>query len=160
MGDEPTRYDDFDRMMLRHKKLIKAMCWWRASGDASVCADLMQEVLLAMWQRRASIREGACEQQEKAWVRLQCRSVFSHIGRRHKIETLSLDEALAKADESRNLRAEIEEMSTTLTDREHYILNMILDGYTVSEIAEHLGIKAASVSQTRQRIIQKMRKEI
>lgn len=160
MEEERTRYDDFDRMMLRHRKLIKALCWWRASGDASVCADLMQEVLMAMWQRRATIREGTGVQQEKAWVRLQCRSVFSHIGRRHRVETVPMDEAMAKADESRNLRAEIEDMASVLTDHEHRILDMILDGYTASEIARHLGIKAASVSQARQRIIQKMRKEI
>ena len=61
MADKKTRYDDFDCLMLRHQRLIRAMCWWHASGDATVCADLIQEVLLTLWRRRNRLRPDANE---------------------------------------------------------------------------------------------------
>lgn len=160
MADERTRYDDFDRLMMRHQRLIKAMCWWHASGDASVCADLIQDVLLALWQRRDSLRAGANEWQEKAWVRLQCRSVFSHHDRRRRLPMQPLDHDPPAGPDSQSARQEIEALAIGLTDAEHLVLQRILDGYSIAEIASELGIKPASVSQTRYRIIQKMRKEL
>ena len=49
--------------------------------------------------------------------------------------------------------------ATTLTEYEHRVLDLILDGYTTAEIAATMGIKAASISQTRYRIIEKMKNQ-
>ncbi|MBR2958767.1 MAG: sigma-70 family RNA polymerase sigma factor [Bacteroidales bacterium] len=160
MTDKGTRYDDFDCLMLRHQRLIRAMCWWHASGDATVCADLIQEVLLTLWRRRNRLRPDANEFQERAWVRLQCRSVFSHIDRRLRPTLVPLDDAIHLASDESDLRSELEDMAAGLTEGEHHVLQRILDGYSIAEIAEELDIKPASVSQTRYRIIQKMRKEL
>ena len=136
------------------------MCWWHASGDASACADLMQDVLLAMWQRRDSLRSDANEWQERAWVRWQCRSVFSHQDRRRRLPMQPLEEEPADVADGESKRREIEALAVGLTDAEHHVLERILDGYSIGEIALELGIKPASVSQTKYRIIQKMRKEL
>ena len=117
-------------------------------------------MLLALWQRRESLRSDANEWQEKAWVRWQCRSVFSHHDRRHRLPVQPLEEEPAAAPDGESKRREIEALAVGLTEAEHHVLQRILDGYTIAEIARELGIKPASVSQTRYRIIQKMRKEI
>lgn len=51
----------------------------------------------------------------------------------------------------------IQELAADLSSHEHELLNLILQGYNTSEIADIMGIKAASVSVERNRIIKKMR---
>lgn len=51
----------------------------------------------------------------------------------------------------------IQELAADLSSHEHELLNLILQGYNTSEMADMMGIKAASVSVERNRIIKKMR---
>lgn len=160
MADNRTRYDDFDSLVDRHKALVRRMCWWHASGNSMRCADLMQDCFLALWHYRHTLRADASERQERAWVKLHCRSVFSHSDRREEVETVPLEEGMAVAEESESPRQRLEEMAACLTPYEHRVLELILDGYSIAEIAETLEIKPASVSQLRYRMIEKMRNTI
>lgn len=160
MTTATTRYDDFDRLMQRHKALIRRLCWWQASGHREDCEDLMQDCLAALWHYRHTLRPDSSERQERLWVKYHCRSVFSHRNNKPALETTPLDEARAMAEESVDIRALLAELATTLSDNEHRVLDLIVDGYSPAEIAELLGIKAATVSQTRYRIIEKMKKQI
>ena len=159
MATETNRYSDFDRLMQRHKALIRRLCWWQASGHREDCEDLMQDCLAALWHYRHTLRPDANERQERLWVKYHCRSVFSHLNARHSIDTTSLDEARTIAEETVDKRALINSLATTLTEYEHRVLDLILDGYTTAEIAATMGIKAASISQTRYRIIEKMKNQ-
>lgn len=159
MADGRKRYDDFDRLVLKHKALIRRLCWWHASGDTAQCADLMQDVLLALWHYRGTLREGASEAEEYIWVRLHCRSVLQHHRRGKHLSTISLDEGMVVAEETNNHRETIEALAVGLNDYERKALDMVLDGYSVSDMAKILGIKTASVSQLRYRIVEKMREQ-
>lgn len=160
MASETNRYSDFDRLVQRHKALIRRLCWWQASGHRQDCEDLMQDCLAALWHYRHTLRQDANEKQERLWVKYHCRSVFSHRNARHTIETTTLDEASSLAEENTDNRKLINELSSTLSDGEHRVLNLIIDGFSTAEIATLLGVKAATVSQTRYRIIEKMKKQI
>lgn len=157
MAETRERYDDFDNLMLRHKTLIRRLCWWHSGGEDALCADLMQEVATALWHYRHTLRPDATAQQERLWVKYHCRSVFSHRRRRHTIETEPLGEQHDTAEPVDSHRETLEDLATCLTPHEHELLEMLLNGYSVAEIAERMHIKAASVSQLRQRIVIKMR---
>lgn len=159
MADERQRYDDFDRLMLRHKALIRRLCWWHASGDTALCADLVQDVLLALWRYRGTLREGASEAEEYVWVRLHTRSVLQHYRRRQKPVLVPIEESMAVAEQPEPYSDTIAELAVGLTDYEHRALGMMLDGYSVSDMAKILKIKTASVSQLRYRIVDKMRQQ-
>ena len=159
MPTDNARYDDFDRMVLRHRAFIRHLCWWQASGHNEECADLVQECLLALWHYRHTLRPDANEKQERLWVKYHCRSVFSHRNARPTIETTTLDEARTVAEENIDTRSLIAELATTLSDSEHRVLDLILNGFSTAEIAELLGVTAATISQTRYRIIEKMKKQ-
>ena len=86
--DRTSRYSDFDALMERHQRFIKGLCWWYAGGKADRVADLMQEVMAALWHWRHTLRPGATALQERAWVHIRCRSVFEHMRRRQQVETV------------------------------------------------------------------------
>ena len=140
MAEHIERYNDFDGLMLRHKALIRRLCWWHSGGESALCSDLMQEVAIDLWHYRHTLRPDATEQQERLWVKYHCRSVFSHRRRRKKIDTVPL-----------------EDLATGLSPHEHQLLEMLLNGYGIGEIAEAMQIKASSASQLRLRVIGKMR---
>ena len=144
-------------MVLRHKALIRRLCWWHASGNTSLCDDLVQDVLLTLWRRRGTLREGASQAEEYLWVRFQCRSVLQHFRRSRKPDTVPLDENMPLATESVSYSDIIAELAEGLTDYEHRALELMLDGYSVDDMAKLLGIKPASVSQMRYRIVEKMK---
>lgn len=161
MPTDNARYDDFDRMVLRHRAFIRHLCWWQASGHNEECADLVQECLLTLWHYRHTLRPGATQGQERQWVKYHCRSVFSHRNAKYRPWIVSLDEMQPlPQEEPPDNRERIEELARHLTDYEHRVLNLILDGYSLGDIAALLGIKTKSVSQIRYRIIEKMKKEI
>lgn len=154
-----TRYNDFDRLVARHRGLIKRLCWWYAGGKADAVADLMQEVMLHLWRYRHTLRADAGELQERAWVWIRCRSVFEHLRRRPTVETVPLEAALhvAAVDES---HAElIDRLAADLTDAEHKVLELVLDGYTDGEMGMVLKISAAEAKRLHAAVIEKMKQK-
>jgi RNA polymerase sigma factor (sigma-70 family) len=160
MATTNNRYDDFDRLVQRHRSYIRRLCWWHASGRSEDCADLMQDCLAALWHFRHTLRPDASPAQERLWVKYHCRSVFSHRKRRWEPQFTPLDEDRLPAEEPPDNRAVIEELACNLSDRERHILDLILDGYSRSEIAALLDLKAGTVTQIRFRIIEKMKQEL
>ena len=154
---DDTRYNDFDRLMARHRGLIKRLCWWHAGGKADAVADLMQEVMLHLWRYRHTLRADAGELQEKAWVWIRCRSVFEHQRRRPRVETVPMEEALHVAAEDTSARDAIDRLAADLTAIEHQVLELVLDGYTDGEIGEVLQVSAAEAKRMHATVIEKMR---
>lgn len=157
MADNRMRYEDFDAIVTRHKTLIRRLCWWHADGNSSLCADLMQEAVTALWHYRHTLRPEATAQQERLWVKYHCRSVFSHRRRRKNLDTVPLNEKIDFAEPTNSHRETIEDLAIGLTLHEHQMLDLLLEGYNIAEIAELMNIKPASASTLRQRIIAKMR---
>lgn len=158
------KYDDFDRLMLRHGKLVRWMCWIYSGGDEVRTADMVQEVLLGLWRCCDTLRPGASEIQERAWVRWHCRSVLQHLRRRREVVTVALPqwelEDLDVGQEREETAAQREmlySLAEGLTEHEHKVLELLMENYSVAEIAAKLGIKPRSVSQLKLRIIEKMK---
>ena len=154
-----TRYNDFDRLVARHRGLIKRLCWWYAGGKADAVADLMQEVMLHLWRYRHTLRADAGELQERAWVWIRCRSVFEHLRRRPKVETVPMEEALHVAAEDTTARDAIDRLAASLTDLEHSVLELVLDGYTDGEIASILQVTAVEARRLHATVIEKMKEK-
>ncbi|MBR1766395.1 MAG: sigma-70 family RNA polymerase sigma factor [Bacteroidales bacterium] len=163
MPGQTTRYSDFDLLVQRHQGYIRRLCWWHTEGGSEECADLMQECLAALWHYRHTLRPDATAPQERLWVKYHCRSVFSHRKRRHRIPTLHLDQQTLSPTGNPDLpddpRELIDELASSLSPSEHRLLGLILEGYSIAEISSILGIRPASVSQSRYRIIEKMKQQ-
>ena len=156
--DDTTRYADFDALMTRHRGLIKSLCWWYAGGQADRVADLMQEAMLALWHYRHTLRPDASAAQERQWVRLHCRSVFDHQRRRPVVETVPLEDTLGVAADDDRCAEMIDRLADGLSDREHRVLGLLLDGYTDGEMAAALRIGEAEAKRLHATVIEKMKR--
>ena len=153
-ADEQQRY----KLLVRtHLETIRNLCWKAADGDTVLCAELVQAVFIDLWESMSLFDPSYSPRQQHQWVKHRCRGVFSHLFRRSSKPFFPLDDNLLVPSEENNLRETIDELSEGLSPRERAVLDLILQGYKTSEIAHRLGIKARSVSQTRQRIIQRMK---
>ena len=151
------RYTDFDRLVARHRWAIERCCWYYADGDRALCADLVQEVLMVLWHRRDKLSPDMGRVKEHAWVLWQCRSVCGHYHRRKRLVFVPLDESLYLPEAEESCREQIEEMAVDLSPQERRLLDLLLEGYKIHEIARLMNIKPSSVSQLRYRMIERMR---
>ena len=146
MADDMTKYDRFELLMEHHRGLIRKLCWWRSSGNESLCDDLVQDCYLAMWEHFDSLRPVAAKLQEAAWVAWQCRSVFSHRDRKKGIP--SVDETLfdyLPAPDASETREILDDLALALSPDE--------------QIADRLGFTPRTVREKQRKLIEKLRQE-
>jgi len=115
---------------------------------------------LQLWHYRHMLRPDSSAGQERLWVRFHCRSVFQHLGRKNSVTTVPLDtlgeEPAADSEERSEL---LERLATVLNEREHRVLDLVLDGYGNGEIAEAMHLKEKVVLQLRYSMMEKMKKK-
>ena len=155
-----NRYSDFDALVARHRKLIRGLCWWKAGGRPGMMSELMQEVTMQLWHYRHKLRPDATTGEEREWVRLHCRSVFEHMGRKEEreVEVVPLEEAAHVAADEGSHAEIIDRLAANLTQQEHYALELILDGYTDGEIAFLLHIEVDEARSLHDNVIEKMKR--
>ncbi len=158
---DTNRYDDFDSLVARHRKLIRGLCRWKAGGQAWLMSELIQEVTTQLWHYRHNLRTNATPGEEREWVRFHCRSVFAHLERKQdrEVETMPLEEAaLVTADEGNHTEL-IDRLAANLTLQEHHVLELILDDYTDGEIAFLLHIGENEAKRLHAQLIEKMKRK-
>ena len=163
MADDMTKYDRFELLMEHHRGLIRKLCWWRSSGNESLCDDLVQDCYLAMWEHFDSLRPVAAKLQEAAWVAWQCRSVFSHhdrepgnAGTHIRIDRMMFNIADDDVRAPRDVAETLDELATLLTPDEQRLFALMRQDLTDIEIAERLGLKTRTVREHQRAIIEKL----
>lgn len=155
-----TEYALFDNLIEQNRRMIRILCWRHSSGDEELCAELVQECYLAIWFRLGTLRRGSIALQQRAWVAWQCRSVFSHRKRKDRPIWLPVDalaESIPSPDNDNSLREQIEELAVDLNAKERQLLDLLLEGYQLTEIAHMWGITYSAVKKKKQRMIEKMK---
>lgn len=161
-GNGGTKYEQFDDLINRYRKLIRKLCWRHSSGSESQCDELVQDCYISIWCHLPSLRPDAHALQRTAWVVLQCRSVFSHRRRSKTPEWLPIDEQLADilpAPDDTARHEQIEELAADLPPNERRLLTLLLEGCGQKEIAEEMGVSVEAAKKMRQRLIKKIQKK-
>lgn len=164
MADDRTTYNNFELLVGRHRGLIRRLCWWRSSGDESLCDDLVQECYLAMWEHYGTLRPDVTKLQEAAWVVWQCRSIFSHhdrepgnAGTHIRIDRMMFNIADDDVRAPRDVAETLDELATLLTPDEQRLFALMRQDLTDLEIAERLGLKTRTIREHQRAIIEKLR---
>ena len=161
-GNGGTKYEQFDDLINRYRKLIRKLCWRYSSGSESQCDELVQDCYISIWCHLPSLRLAAHPLQRTAWVVLQCRSVFSHRRRSKPPEWLPIDEQLTDtlpAPDDSSRKELLEEFAADLPPNERRLLELMLEGCDQNEIAEELAISVEAAKKKRQRLIKKIQKK-
>ena len=161
-GNGGTKYEQFDDLIERYRKLIRKLCWRHSSGSESQCDELVQDCYISIWCHLPSLRLAAHPLQRTAWVVLQCRSVFSHRRRSKPPEWLPIDEQLTDtlpAPDDSSRKELLEEFAADLPPNERRLLELMLEGCDQNEIAEELAISVEAAKKKRQRLIKKIQKK-
>lgn len=161
-GAEGTKYEQFDDLIERYRKLIRKLCWRHSSGSEHQCNELVQDCYIAIWTHLPSLRPDANAFQRTAWVVWQCRSVFSHRRRSKPPDWIPIDEHLADtlpAPDDTARRELIEELAADLPPNEQRLLALMLEGYGQKEIAKKMNMNVEAVKKMRQRLIKKIQKK-
>lgn len=155
-----NRYDDFDALVARHRKLIRGLCWWKAGGKAWLMSELIQEVTTQLWHYRHKLRPDATLGEEREWVRFHCRSVFVHRKRKEEreVELVPLEEDAPVANDEGNHAELLDRLAANLTLQEHRVLELILDDYTNGEMALLLHIGEDEAKSLHVSVIEKMKR--
>ena len=162
MADDRTKYERYDLLVDRHRRLIRKFCWWRSWGDESLCDNLVQECYIAMWEHFDSLRSEVHAMQETAWVVWQCRSVFSHRDRESEKNLPSVDESQfdhLPAPDASETREILDDLARTLSFDEQRLFALMRQDLSDLEIAERLGLKPRTIREKQRRIIEKLRQE-
>lgn len=161
-GNGGTKYEQFDDLINRYRKLIRKLCWRHSSGSESQCDELVQDCYISIWSHLPSLRPDAHPLQRTAWVVLQCRSVFSHRRRHKPPDWLPIDEQLADslpAPDDTGRKELIEDYAADLSPNERRLLTLMMEGCGQKEIAEELGVSIEAAKKMRQRLIKKIQKK-
>ena len=161
-GNGGTKYEQFDDLIERYRKLIRKLCWRHSSGSQSQCDELVQDCYISIWCHLPSLRPDAHVLQRIAWVVLQCRSVFSHRRRSKPPDWIPIDEHLADtlpAPDDTSRHELIEELAADLPPKERRLLTLMMEGCRQKEIAEELGVSVEAAKKMRQRLIKKIQKK-
>lgn len=152
------RHETFTELLRGYSDLIWSMCRDAAHGDGELCRDLFQDVSLRLWLHFDELRPDAQPHERTAWVEWQVRHVLSHAGRRQRPEPMGVLPDLATEDGDAEIRTLIKDLLAHLQPDERQMLQMRMEGYSASEIAEKTGISRDAVYQRMHRTLQKARK--
>jgi DNA-directed RNA polymerase specialized sigma24 family protein len=122
-------------------------CWRNARFDVGTWGDCTQEVLCRLLQRvrpEAWDKVLAPESEQRQELLRAIGAVKKQIERRHRTASLESD----VADDQQPRRQELE------------IVSLALDGWSVQEIADRLGMPSPRVSDEKYKAIQKLRREL
>lgn len=155
---EDERYKD---LLIRHRQQVWRLCQRYAGYDMELCADMVQEVAVVLWERFGRLRPEASSFEESAWVYWNARDVLGKIYRRQRrqSDTVPLADWMAEsiADDRDGVRERVEEMIDGLPDDERELIHLWLDGYRAGEIGKKTGLARNNVYRRIYMIIQKLK---
>lgn len=149
----------FDRLLTRYERYIRKICWSHSAANATRCGELVEECYVDIVKALPTLDAAEGSRRERAWVRWRCRHVLSR-HRRHRFLWLSYAADIAVDNSDAERRELIEELAADLSGREREYLDLYIEGYTPSEIAQLMHIKDESVYRLRQRVITRMKETL
>lgn len=152
------RHLTFTELLQSYSSLIWSMCRDAAHGDGELCRDLFQDVSLRLWLHFDELNPDAPTHERKAWVEWQARHVLNHAGRRQRPEPIDELPEAAVVDSDAEFRALVNDLLEHLQPDERQMLQMRMEGYSASEIAQKTGLSRDAVYQRIHRTLKKARK--
>lgn len=143
--------------MIRYRGLLFAVCRRYVRQGLEV-DDLLQEVLIALWERREKLQEIAILPKQAAWIWRVARNKCIDLQRSASPPEPLSDEYDAPADDS-SLHDALHELIDLLPEPDRTIVTMHLEGYEYKEIGLRTGLTKNNVGIRLMRIKDKLKEQ-
>lgn len=148
----------YARLLDRYHAHIVAFCA-RHSDSRDEASDLMQWVLLAVWESVGSLRRDSSPRQVNRWLQKVMLSTYvRHLRGRPRYKAVPLDVTNEPPADDGALTETVEELLSHLSPDDRNMVQQRLKGYDNSEIAQQLGLTANNVNQHFFRITNRLKK--
>lgn len=142
----------FSALFARHSRAVYLYAWSMLRTDADA-EDLVQEVFVTGWRKLKTIR--IVESSALPWLLVTCRNLGRNALRARRA-SLQLDESILPGDRTRQERVEelswVRQAIGRLGGMDQRIIHLcLIEGYSYSEAAEHLGVSSAALAKRLQR---------
>lgn len=150
--------EGFNGIVLRHKGLLFAVCrrYARRGLDEE---DMLQEVLVVLWERREQLMSIASTPQQASWMWRVARSTCVDLLRKEP-PSYPVPENFDAPDEETTLHRDLHELIALLPEPDRSIVTLHLEGYEYKEIGRKLGMTKNNIGIRLMRIKERLKKEM
>lgn len=149
--------DTFNELVGRYRGMLFAVCRRYARQGLDV-DDLLQEVLVALWERREKLQEIDLAPKQAAWIWRVARSKCIDLQRCTPVQE-PLHEGYDAPEEEPSLHNALYDLIALLPELDRTIVTMHLEGYEYKEIAQRTGLTKNNVGIRLMRIKDKLREQ-
>ena len=143
--------------MVRYKGLLFAVCR-RYAGRGLEFDDLLQETLLALWERREKLQEITVPPKQAAWIWRVARSRCIDL-QRGMPEQEQLPDGYDAPAEDVSMHNALYELISLLPEPDRTIVTMHLEGYGYKEIGQCTGLTKNNVGVRLMRIKERLKEQ-
>lgn len=150
---------DFEQLLDRYKLALKVRCATWCRGDTERAKDAYQDILAELWQQMDSRKPDMARREESLWVLNISRRVLrdKHGKKRNR---LVLTDDMEVFEKNINIevcnRELIDELKTHLDYKNRMVVENILQGFGVNDMATMYGIDQEAMAKRQYRAIQKL----
>ena len=150
---------DFEQLLDRYKLALKVRCATWCRGDTASAKDAYQDILAELWQQMDSRKPDMARKEESLWVLNIARRVLRDKHGKKRVE-LVLCNDVGVFEKNRHTvvcnRELIDELKTHLDDKNRMVVENILQGFGVNDMATMYGIDQEAMAKRQYRAIQKL----
>lgn len=150
--------EGFNGIVLRYKGLLFAVCrrYARRGLDEE---DLLQEVLVVLWERREKLMSIPSTPQQASWMWGVARSTCVDLLRKEP-PSYPVPENSDMPDEDTTLHRDLHELIARLPEPDRSIVTLHLEGYEYKEIGRKLGMTKNNIGIRLMRIKERLKMEM
>ena len=153
--DEELRYV---RLLGRYRAHIVSYCS-RHCDSADEAADMVQEVMIAIWEGLEGLRRDSSPQHVNRWLQKVMRTTYvRHLRARPRHTTVPIEAAGSVVLNDCAVSEMVEELLSRLSPDDRKVVCLRMEGYDNSEIAAELGVSTNNVNQRFFRIVNRLKR--
>ena len=153
------RERNFEQLLDRYKLALNARCVFWFGGNAEKAKDAYQDILTMLWLQMDSWRPDMSRKEESLWVLNVARRVLrdKHGKKRNRLVLTDDTEVFEKNINIEVCNRElIDELKTHLDYKNRMVVENILQGFTINDMATMYGIEQKAMEKRKHRAIQKL----
>ncbi|MBR4229298.1 MAG: sigma-70 family RNA polymerase sigma factor [Bacteroidales bacterium] len=154
--EDSERHIAYAALLREYHRNIVSFCI-RSTHSREDAEDLMQEVLAALWEGIAKLRDGSTPGMVNRWLYSVMRTTRARHRRHRPPDTVPLQQLSVPTAPTDDFTETVEELLSALNPDDSKLIRLRLDGYTATEMATQTGMPKETIKKHISRAIQKMK---